>query len=190
MRARTGIAAPIWVSNPTYAAGNGQPQLIIANNVGLANATQGGIITASPAGSRAAYAAAANALRGIEFVGGGNAQLVNFGNVTVGALSNGGSLTDRGHRAAVADSSAFRSNLYTLFGYGRYKVTRHHPGLAAAELWLYHRQGHRPADPADRRLTIKSDNAYHAGLGARRDAGRRHHRPSPWARLHGNNYQQ
>ena len=31
-------------------AGNGQPQLIVANNVGLATANQGGLVTSSPAG--------------------------------------------------------------------------------------------------------------------------------------------
>ena len=67
------------------------------------SATTGGIITSSPAvtaaNSPSGVATAANALRGIEFVGAGIPQLVNFGNVTLGALSNGGSLTAARRRA-------------------------------------------------------------------------------------------
>ena len=37
-----------WVSNPAFAAGNGQPQLIVANDVGLAGGNVGGIITDQP----------------------------------------------------------------------------------------------------------------------------------------------
>ena len=77
-----------WVSNPAYAAGNGQPQLIVANNVGLATATAGGLIISSPAGvaGPGVTPAAANALRGIQFVGAGIPQMVNFGNVTLGTF--------------------------------------------------------------------------------------------------------
>src|SRR6185503_12445251 len=54
------------VNNPGYQPGNRQPQYIHADNVGLSQATQGGLITASPAN---ALGANANALRGIQFVG-------------------------------------------------------------------------------------------------------------------------
>lgn len=49
------------VTNPAYAAGNGQPQYIHANNVGMSQATQGGLITGNPAGTGGLNA---NALRG------------------------------------------------------------------------------------------------------------------------------
>ena len=115
-----------WVSNPAFAAGNGQPQLIIANNVGLATATQGGLITSSPAvtaaNSPTGVATAANALRGIEFVGSGIPQLVNFGNLTLNSVSNGGSLThDDGENNWTPIGISF--NRYTAFAFGRYKIT-------------------------------------------------------------------
>jgi len=111
-----------FVSNPAYTPGSSLPQLIIANDVGLASATTGGIITASPAvtaaNSPTGIATAANALRGIEFVGAGIPQLVNFGNLTLGSISNGGSLTAADGEKPWALISA-PNNVYTAFAYGR-----------------------------------------------------------------------
>ena len=93
---------------------------------GLASGNTGGIIQTSAAvtaaNSPTGAAVAANVLRGIEFVGAGIPQLVNFGNVTLGALSNGGSLTSA-DGAAPYQVIGGNSNLYTFFGYGRYKLT-------------------------------------------------------------------
>jgi iron complex outermembrane receptor protein len=113
-----------WVSNPAYSAGNGQPQLIVATNVAQANAIPGGIINSSPAGvaGPGVIVAAANALRGIEFVGPGIPQLVNYGNLTNGVLSNGGSLTDRDSQASF-NMITQPIATYTVFAYGRYKLT-------------------------------------------------------------------
>ena len=151
-----------WVSNPAFVAGNGQPQLIIANNVGIASANQGGIITASPAvtaaNSPSGLATAANALRGIEFVGAGIPQLVNFGNLTLGTLSNGGSLSQ-------ADGEnnwtmvGIPNNRYTLFAFGRYKIT----DTIQASLQLnygYYSGKDMAQNTLQTALVIKSDNAY------------------------------
>ncbi len=115
-----------WVSNPAFVAGGSQPQLIIANDVGIANSTEGGIINSSPAvtaaNSPTGQATAANALRGIEFVGNGIPQLVNYGNLTLNTLSNGGSLT-------AADGEQMYTMIgipnakYTAFAFARYKIT-------------------------------------------------------------------
>ncbi len=114
------------VSNPSYVKGSGQSQLILADDVGIASATRGGLIVASPAvaasKSPAGIAVPANSLRGIQFVGNGVLQTVNFGNVTAGTLSNGGSLTG-------ADGEqpwtiiAQPNSQYTFFGYGSYELT-------------------------------------------------------------------
>ncbi|HWC63176.1 MAG TPA: TonB-dependent receptor plug domain-containing protein, partial [Rhizomicrobium sp.] len=113
-----------WVSNPAYTPGSSLPQLIIANDVGLAGGNTGGIIQTSAAGvaGPGVTPAPANALRGIEFVGAGIPQRVDFGNLTLGVLSNGGSLTDRDGMAPWQTISG-PNNTYTFFGYGRYKLT-------------------------------------------------------------------
>jgi outer membrane receptor protein involved in Fe transport len=119
------------VSNPAFTAAtasNTNPQFVIANHVGLANSTMGGLIVSSPAGTGTVGVngvtalAPANALKGIRFVGGGQVQQVNFGNVTAGALSNGGSLTDRDSEAPW-QTLGNPNTTYALFAHGSYKLT-------------------------------------------------------------------
>ncbi len=146
-----------FVSNPAYVAGNGKPQLIMATNVGLANLTAGGIINASPAGS-GATPAAANALRGIQFVGNGIPQIVNYGNLTSNALSNGGSLT-MNDTSAPLSPVALRGNVYTTFGYGSYKLTD--TISASLQLNYSYITGLSSSSPNNQpALVIKSDNAF------------------------------
>jgi iron complex outermembrane recepter protein len=151
-----------WVSNPTYAAGNGQPQLIVANDVGLAVATAGGLITSSPAvtaaNSPSGQAVAANALRGIQFVGAGIPQLVNFGNVTLGSLSNGGSLTPR-DSDTILEMAALPSRSYNFFAFARYKLT----DTIQASLQLNYGTNFsksRTSSSTQTAVVIASDNAY------------------------------
>ena len=142
------------VSNPAFVAGNGQSQLIIANNVGLAAATEGGLIISSPAGPGAAV----NALRGIEFVGAGNPQVINFGNVTNGALSNGGSLTDRDTESGF-QLVGIPSSSYTAFAFGRYKLTD--TIQASVQLnYGFSRSYAQTTGTTQTALVIHSDNAY------------------------------
>jgi outer membrane receptor protein involved in Fe transport len=143
-----------WVSNPTYAAGNGQPQLIFANNTGLAAATEGGLIVSSPAGT----SAAANALRGIEFVGAGIPQVVNFGNVSLGGTSNGGSLTS-GTSDAPWEVVASPSTSYTAFAFGRYKLTDTIQASLQLNYGFDHTTG-RTASAFQNAIVVRSDNAY------------------------------
>jgi outer membrane receptor protein involved in Fe transport len=75
------------VNNPTYTATNGQPALIHANNVGLAQATQGGLIVSNPAGTTPG---SANILANTQFVGPAGAPAPFIpGNVS-SIFSNGG----------------------------------------------------------------------------------------------------
>ena len=142
-----------WVSNPNFVAGNGQSQFIIANDVGLTS-NQGGIIQSSPA----APGAPVNALRGIEFVGAGIPQLVNFGNVTLGAISNGGSLTAADSEKPWGLASA-PNTVYTAFAFGRYKVTD--TIQASIQLNYGYFTGKDFAQSNfQSALTIKSDNAF------------------------------
>jgi outer membrane receptor protein involved in Fe transport len=149
-----------WVSNPAYNATTNAsvPQLIVANDVGQAGGNQGGIIISSPAGSAGA---AANALRGIEFVGAGIPQLVNFGNVTLGALSNGGSLTGADSEMPFQTISG-ANNTYTFFGYGRYKITD--TIQASVQLNYGYFTGKGTAQTfqslGSNGIVIKSDNAF------------------------------
>ena len=109
-----------WVSNPAFVTNPAAPQLIVANDVGYVGPT-GGLIGQSPVGT-GPTPAPANALRGIEFVGAGIPQLVNFGNLTANTISNGGSLTAADGLAPWQTIST-PSTTYTFFGYGRYKLT-------------------------------------------------------------------
>jgi outer membrane receptor protein involved in Fe transport len=149
-----------WVSNPAYAAGNGQPQLIVATNVGEANATSGGIINSSPAGvaGPGVTPAPANALRGIEFLTNGTSQLVNYGNLTQGTLSNGGSLSDRdGQQSFNAITQPISA--YSFFGYGRYKLTDTIQFSIQGNFGYDTDKGMNVAAPQTA-LVIKSDNAF------------------------------
>ena len=152
-----------FVNNPAYVPGNGQPNLIVANNVGLGNATQGGIIVSSPAvtaaNSPSGVATAANALRGIQFTGmNGDPQKVDFGNLTNGVLSNGGSQTSLSAEDNY-DVFAPVSTRYTAFAYGRYKLSA--TMVASLQLNYGYANAKGYTQPAlQTALVIKSDNAF------------------------------
>ena len=152
------------VNNPAYAPGNGQPQLVHADNVGLSQATQGGLITASPAN---AMGANADALRGIQFVGpNGTPAPFNFGNIS-GVYSNGGSA--EGSEGDV-DHLAIPLRAFTFFGYGSYKLT----DTISASLELNYGKSFSENNSfvANKygTVTIQRDNAYlDPGIAARMD---------------------
>jgi outer membrane receptor protein involved in Fe transport len=105
------------VNNPAYTSTNGQSQLIHENNVGQSQATPGGVILSSPAGTTAP----ANALAGIQFTGNGQVSPFNFGH-TSGALAWGGDAnfyTGQGPTNELAQPL----RTYTAFAYGSYDVT-------------------------------------------------------------------
>ncbi len=153
------------VNNPLYAPGNGQPQYVHAANVGLSQATQGGLITASPANAAGANA---DALRGIQFVGpNGTPAPFNFGNIS-GAYSNGGS-----GEGAEGDLNHLTIPMrsFTFFGYGSYRL----PGNMIASLELNYgksfSENNSFAANKYGTVTIFRDNAYlDPSIGARMDA--------------------
>jgi outer membrane receptor protein involved in Fe transport len=182
------------VSNPNFTVATGSntnPQFVVANHVGLANATMGGLITSSPAltdfvtgitsGSAKTNTAAqnaasnlafmqslgltgigagapTNALRGIQFVGQGQVTQANFGNVTAGALSNGGSLTDR-ESEAPWQTIGNPNTTYTLFGHGSYQLTD--TIRASLQMNYGYFTGKGDAQSFQQlSLQIKPDNAY------------------------------
>jgi iron complex outermembrane recepter protein len=153
------------VNNPAYAAGNGQPRYVHADNVGLSQATQGGLITASPAN---ALGANANALRGIQFVGPrGTPVHFDFGNIS-GAYSNGGSA--EGSEGDL-NHLAIPLRAFTFFGFGSYKLTS--DISASLELNYGKSFSENNSFVANKygTVTIQRDNAYFdPGIGAEMDA--------------------
>ena len=152
---RSFYKAQALVNNPAYNGGsNGQPQFIHANNVGLSQATIGGLITASAAGTGGANA---NALKGIQFVGSaGTPTPFNFGNVS-GGLSNGG---DAEHYEGMLNNLTVAYHTATLFGYGSYKIT---PDIKASLQLNYGKSwSENNSVPAVKlgNQTIRADNAF------------------------------
>jgi outer membrane receptor protein involved in Fe transport len=130
--------------NPAYTATNAEPQYIRMDNVGVSQATTGGLITAGP-------------LRGIQFLG-NNATPAqfNFGQVN-GPLSFGGD-QEQFLASFVNLNSAFRQT--TLFGYGSYEFA---PWLKASVQLNYGRtDAANSSVPLTRlgNLTINRDNAF------------------------------
>lgn len=95
------------IQNPAYTATNGQPQFVVASGVGLASATDNGLITGGP-------------LRGIQFGADGLASPTpfNFGYVA-GLQSLSGSAEDQGGRIELS----IPTKNYNFFGHASYDVT-------------------------------------------------------------------
>jgi outer membrane receptor protein involved in Fe transport len=96
------------LNNPTYTATNGQPQLLVRDNAGIATATPGGIILSGP-------------LRGTYFGPGGTLGTFNFGSLVSGAVQVGGDweYSDYGTRVNLAPETG-RQNI---FGRVSYELT-------------------------------------------------------------------
>ncbi len=152
------------VSNPAFAPGNGLPQYIHADNVGLSQATQGGLITASPAN---ALGANADSLRGIQFVGpSGTPAPFNFGNIS-GVYSNGGSA--EGSEGDL-DHLTIPLRTFTFFGYGRYKLTSDISASLELNYGKSFSENNSFAANKYGTVTIERDNAFlDPTIGARMD---------------------
>jgi iron complex outermembrane receptor protein len=155
------------VSNPAFTAATAGPtntQFVLADHVGLQNSTQGGIITASPAGTGTVGVngvtalAPANALRGIRFVGAGVPELVNFGNLTGSALSNGGTLTDRDSEAPW-QTLGNPNTTYALFADGSYKLTDTIRASVQVNYGYFTGKGDAQSFQ-NLSMTVKADNAF------------------------------
>ena len=155
------------VSNPNFTAATASAtntQFVLADHVGLANSTIGGLITSSPAGTGTVGVngvtalAPSNALRGIRFVGGGQVQQVNFGNLTGTTLSNGGSLTDRDTEAPW-QTLGNPNTTYAMFFDGWYKLTDTIRASLQMNYGYFTGKGDAQSNQ-NTALTIKADNAF------------------------------
>jgi outer membrane receptor protein involved in Fe transport len=190
------------VANPGITAANASnasPLLVPANNVGLAVATIGGLVTSSPAANacvtgitpgnctaspgnpantpaqnlagNAAFlqslgypsasigtTGTSNLFRGIRFGQGGQVQQVNFGNVTSGALSNGGSLTDRDSEAPW-QTLGNPNKTYSLFLHSSYKITDTIKASLQMNYGYFTGVGDAQSS-MNNALLIKADNAF------------------------------
>ena len=156
------------VSNPAFTAATAGPtntQFVLADHVGLANSTMGGLITASPAGTGTVGVggvtalAPANALRGIRFVGAGVPQQINFGNLTAnGTLSNGGTLTDRDSEAPW-QTLGNPNTTYALFADGSYKLTDTIKASVQVNYGYFTGKGDAQSFQ-NLSMTVRADNAF------------------------------
>ncbi len=152
---RSFYKAQALVNNPAFVSGNGQPQFIHATNVGLSQATLGGLIVSNVA--TPGVPGSLNALKGIQFVGPtGTPAPFNFGNVS-GPISNGGSAE---HYEGELNNLTAAYHTATLFGYGSYKLT---PNIVASLQLNYGKSWSEnnsvPAVKLGNQI-IKVDNAY------------------------------
>ncbi|WP_293854117.1 TonB-dependent receptor [Sphingomonas sp. SCN 67-18] len=132
------------VNNPNYTPTNSEPRLIRATNVGLSQATQGGLITGGP-------------LRGIQFVGpNATPTLFDFGNVS-NTFSNGG---DAESLWPATGLLTVEYKTTSLFGYASYELS---DAIRASVQLNYGRTWSRNASVPALRLgsiNIRNDNAY------------------------------
>ncbi|HEY4368935.1 MAG TPA: TonB-dependent receptor [Steroidobacteraceae bacterium] len=133
------------VSNPAYVAGNGQPRLIHATNVGLAQATPGGIITNT-------------ALAGTYFTGqNATPEHFNYGNVSQNYYTNGGTLntseSDIGLVSAPSDGTTF-------FGYASFQVTDDIKASVQLNRGRFYSKANSWSDIQYGNLAINGDNPY------------------------------
>ena len=147
----TGIGKRQWYKgdkillNPTYAATNGQPQLLARSSVGFANATPGGLITSGP-------------LRGTYFGPGGTPTQFNYGSIVSGNFMVGGDWQYADY-ATTQDIDA-EQNRQSIFGRVSYEVSDHAQIYAQGS---YNRSTTRSAGTVQFQLgnlTIQPDNAF------------------------------
>ncbi|HWK73618.1 MAG TPA: TonB-dependent receptor [Povalibacter sp.] len=128
------------INNPAYAPGNGQPQLIKTFNTGLSQATRGGLITAcTMAGSTTATQNCA--LRGTQFIEGGQPIQFNFGPIISNPYMSGGdwersrndqlqSLTLDTERTTAFGRASYdvsdNTTIFTELGWSKTRAKNHH----------------------------------------------------------------
>lgn len=135
------------VTNPAYAPGNGQPQLILANNVGLATATPGGIITGGP-------------LKGIYFVGpDATPERFDYGNVSNDYYSNGGT-SNTGLSQSDFGEVTNPFTRRTLFGYFSYDLTDNVKGSVQLDYGRFQALGNSWTAVQYGTLNIQSGNPF------------------------------
>jgi iron complex outermembrane receptor protein len=131
------------ISNPAYAAGNGQPQNLIAPNVGVSVATLGGLITAGP-------------LKGLQFLPGGATSQFQYGTNVGSQYMTGGEGIYPGDLINLV-TPLERASLFTRT---TYDLTDNIEGFVEAS-FAYARTKFNLSTSYDLgTLTINRDNAY------------------------------
>lgn len=150
------------VQNPAATATNGLPWYITARNTGVAQFTQGGLITGNTAGG-AGSTITTNSLVGTQFIGAGTAAPFNFGTVNPvnpnvcynGCSANAQTSTNATLMLAVPYHSS------TVFAYGNYNLT---PDIQASLQLNYGDFAEQNSGtPRTTTLTIAADNAFLPG---------------------------
>ncbi len=134
---------PGFMPNPNYVAGNGQTQYIRVNNIGLWQATQGGVITGGP-------------LAGTQFVGQGVAVPYNPGQIS-GVYSAGGDAETQTIYEKILASPQQGNNL---FAYGSYKINNSIVGHVSAD---FAQDGETTSGNPDfflGNITVSADNPF------------------------------
>ncbi|ONF95383.1 TonB-dependent receptor plug domain-containing protein [Sphingomonas jeddahensis] len=121
------------IPNPTYTQTNGQPQLLLREDVNLAAATYGGIITGARRGAtRLTGANLSGALRDIQFGPGGEQSLYQHGSLFTGTVEVGGEgprypaaiVSDLNSKNAFAHAEFEVSNNFSVFAEGSYGYSK------------------------------------------------------------------
>jgi outer membrane receptor protein involved in Fe transport len=129
------------INNPAYTDTNGQPRLIKVANVGMSQATQGGLITGCYFGAATTPTATNCGLRGTDFVGNGTPMPFTFGSIISNPYMSGGdwersrndnlqSLTMQMERSTAFGRASFDltedTTVYTELGYSKTRAINHH----------------------------------------------------------------
>ncbi len=121
------------IPNPTYTTTNGQPSLLFREDVNLAAATYGGIITGARRGStRITGANLATGLRDIQFDAAGNQSLYQHGSLFSGTVEVGGEgprypaavISDLNSKNGFAHAEFEFSNNFKVFAEGAYGYSK------------------------------------------------------------------
>ena len=133
------------VNNPAFVAGNGQPRLIHADNVGLLRATPGGLITSGP-------------LAGIQFVGqAATPERFDSANASRGFYTNGGtSNTSEGDIGLVSAPS--RGS--TFFALGTFNITERLRASLQLNRGEFYSKTNSWSDIKYGTVVIRDDNPY------------------------------
>ncbi|MGE4062280.1 MAG: TonB-dependent receptor [Rhodospirillaceae bacterium] len=140
------------IINPAYAAGNGQPQYIIAREVGLSTATAGGLILSDN------VAGANSPLRGIQFLAGGKQAPFRFGQIS-GLMMIGGDYEQSNiWKWPTIDLEVQRTNVFTRASYDLADNVNIYGELS----WAYTHARNESLVPNFRlgNITIRPDNAF------------------------------
>ncbi|HEY2010205.1 MAG TPA: TonB-dependent receptor [Rhizomicrobium sp.] len=94
-----------FLTNPSYKAGNGQPQYLIESGAGFSTGTPGGIITSGP-------------LKGVAFGPGGTPYQFNYGSLESDPFCVGGSCTaNQDNQGVTLDQANRRGNVFSRVSY-------------------------------------------------------------------------